>query len=105
MMLLFYRNITGNVREPTVLFNELSEAFSFNKLKSVLKFLFHSLGADLNSKGPSIERAELLKLVDDTKTLQAILGVFRFFRERTPLINSQVVNNNLKFLPICNFEI
>jgi type III secretion protein W len=94
----FYRYVTGTYRNPQTLFNDIFKNYSFNDIKTIIKFLFHALGADLRAKGPSISRPELLKLVDDTKALQAILGVYRFFSSRTNLINSQFAKNDL-FLP------
>lgn len=81
-----YRDITGNPREPSNLFDELSKNFSFEKLKTVIKFLLHALGTDLTSKGPSIPPGELARLFTETRSLQSILGVYRFFQSRMDLI-------------------
>lgn len=81
-----YRDITGNPREPTTLFGELSKAYSFNQLKTVVQFLLHSMGSDLKCKGCSIPRGELARLFTETRSLQAILGVYRFFQSRMRLI-------------------
>ncbi len=83
-----YRDITGNPRDPTTLFNELTSQYSFEKMKTVIAFILHSLGGDLKSKGPSIDRGELHRLMTEARTLQAILGVYRFFRSRMALIFS-----------------
>lgn len=100
-----YREITGRQIPIEVLFDDLSKAFTFSKLKDVIKFLFHALGSDLKSKGPSIERAELMKLIDDTKDLQAILGLYRFFRSRMNLITSLFSKNGLILPPRMDFEL
>ncbi len=84
-----YRDLTGNPRDPHTLFNELFSTYSYEKMKTAIDFFLHSLGADLKAKGPSISRAELTKLVADARTLQAILGVYRFFKERMPAISNQ----------------
>lgn len=99
-----YREITSKARPIDILFNELSKKFDFEKLKTVFKFLFHALGSDMKSKGPSIERAFLIKLIDDTKSLQAILGLYYFFRSRMGLINSLFAKNNLSLPNSINFE-
>ena len=65
-----YRDITGAPREPLKLFEELTDKFPFAKLKPAIHFLLHSLGSDLKSKGPSIPRAELKQLIDETRSLQ-----------------------------------
>ena len=83
-----YRDVTGNPREALALFEELSSKYPFEKMKTVISFLFHSLGSDLRSKGPSIPRGELHRLTTETRSLQAILGVYRFFLSRMNLISS-----------------
>lgn len=84
-----YKDITQTPRDPLKLFDELAGRFAYEKLKNVIRFLLHSLGADLRAKGPSIPRPELKRLIDETRSLQGILGVFRFFQSRMGLINNQ----------------
>lgn len=84
-----YRDITANPREPIELFDELSDQYPYDKLKTIIRFLLHSLGADLRAKGPSISRAELIRLIDETRSLQGILGIYRFFLSRMGLIGRQ----------------
>ncbi len=81
-----YRDITGNPRDPVVLFLEFSDRFPYKELRKVLGFLFHSLGADLKSQGPSIEPGLLHRLLQEVRSLQAVLGVYQFFKARTKLI-------------------
>lgn len=81
-----YREITGNPRTPYDLFFEFADAYNYEQVKQLIAFLLHALGADLNAKGPSIERAELVRLFSEARTLQAILGVYRFFMSRMRLI-------------------
>ncbi len=87
-----YRDITGSPRDPQQLFQELFSQFPFEKLKTVVDFFLHSLGSDIKSKGPSISRPELQKLVGDTRTLQAILGVYTFFESRMKMIHNQFLS-------------
>lgn len=84
-----YKDITQTPRDPLKLFDELAGRFNYEKLKNVIRFLLHSLGADLRAKGSSIPRPELKRLIDETRSLQGILGVFRFFQSRMSLINNQ----------------
>ncbi len=84
-----YRDVTGNRREPLKLFDELSEKYPYAKLKLVITFLLHSLGQDLKSKGPSIDPGNLARLIEETRSLQGILGVYRFFQSRSKLIDNQ----------------
>ncbi|MCC6128161.1 MAG: hypothetical protein IT584_03060 [Chlamydiae bacterium] len=99
-----YREITGNPREPLKLFEELANLFPYEKLKTTIQFLLHSLGADLKSKGPSIDRGELKMLLDETRSLQGILGVFRFFQSRMPLIARQFLSYDVPMPAHINFE-
>jgi type III secretion protein W len=100
-----YRDITGNPRDASTLFAELSTKYSFEKMKSVIEFLLQSLGNDLRSKGPSISRAELHRLMTDTRSMQAILGVYRFFKSRMRLIHS-AFERALLMTPVrLNFEL
>lgn len=82
-----YRDITGNPRPANLLFDELANQFSYEKMKPAIDFFLHSLGADLKSKGPSIGRAELHRLMSEGRNLMAILWVFRFFKGRMNLID------------------
>ncbi len=90
-----YRDITGTQREPLALFNELSEKFNYDNLKSAIQFMLHSLGVDLRAKGPSIARGDLKRLIDEIRSLQGILGVFRFFQSRVRLMDRQFQSYNL----------
>jgi type III secretion protein W len=100
-----YRDITGNPRSPNALFKQLTATYDFEKMRTVIRFLLHSLGADLKSKGPSIAREELLRLLEETRVLQGILGVFRFFHSRMKLLHSLFEKNDLTFPSRINFEI
>lgn len=99
-----YRDVTGNRREPLKLFDELSEKYPYNKLKSILAFLLHSLGSDLKAKGPSIDRADLARLIEETRSLQGILGVYRFFQSRSKLIDSLFQSINFQRPTQLTFE-
>lgn len=100
-----YREITGKPRDPLVLFEELTEKFPYAKLKKVILFLLHSLGSDLKSKGPSIERAELTRLIEETRSLQGILGIFRFFQSRMNLIHRECTHKHQTLPPRIDFEV
>ena len=100
-----YRDVTGNPRDPLKLFDELTDKFPYEKLKPVITFLLHSLGSDLKSKGPSIPRPELKRLLDETRSLQGILGVFRFFQSRMRLIQRQFLSYNLMLPQKLTFEV
>lgn len=99
-----YREITGKVREPLQMFQELTEQFTYGKLRKVIAFLLHSLGADLKSKNASISHAYLKQLIDNTRSLQGVLGVFRFFQSRMELIQSLFAAATLLMPQGLNFE-
>lgn len=99
-----YREITGNHKEPNELFNNLSTTYSFEKLKTVIQFLLHSLGSDLKNKGPSIPRGELAMLFTETRSLQSILGVYRFFQSRMRLLNQSYGQAGKSVPDSLNFE-
>jgi type III secretion protein W len=99
-----YREITGNPRDSTTLFEELSTKYAFKDLKKVIDFLLHSLGADMKSKGPSIPRGLLHRLLTETRSLQAILGVYRFFRGRMRLVEKMFQENELEVPAELSFE-
>ena len=99
-----YRDIILNQREPLKLFDELTERFRYPKLKTAITFMLHSLGSDLKSKGPSIPRGELKRLVDETRSMQGILGVFRFFQSRMKLIQRGFTSYGLMVPTRLDFE-
>lgn len=83
-----YRDITGNPREATDLFVELTGKFSFGKMEKMIEFILSALGSDLKAKGPSIPTGELHKLMGDARNLLAVLWVYRFFQSRMDSVNS-----------------
>lgn len=100
----FYREITGNPREATSLFQELSQKWAFKELAKVIKFLMHSLGADLNAAGPSIPTGLLHTLLQEARTLQAILGVYHFFRARMNLVSKLFAQKGMQMPGHLTFE-
>ncbi|HUD00812.1 MAG TPA: type III secretion system gatekeeper subunit SctW, partial [Rhabdochlamydiaceae bacterium] len=99
-----YRNITGTQRDANTLFQELSNQYPFEKMKVVIDFVLHSLGADIKSKGPSIPREELQKYLTETRNMQAILGVYKYFYSRMRLIASSFDRQGLVLPSRINFE-
>ncbi len=91
-----YREVTGNPRDANTLFNELTGKFDYDKMKTVIDFLLHSMGSDLKSKGPSIDRGELHRLLSEARKLQSILGVFRFFQSRMNLVQGALARQGMQ---------
>ncbi len=99
-----YREVTGNPRDASTLFEELNSKFTYEKMRTVLDFLLHSLGADLKAKGPSIDRRELHRLFTEARTMQAILGIYRFFKSRMALIEKAFERQGLILPKRVSFE-
>ncbi len=99
-----YRDFTQNPRDTLTLFQELSQKYSYRDLLKVSAFLFHALGKDMNSKGPSIARGELHTLLNETRSLQAIFGVYKFFRGRMKLTKEMFAKDSVAMPPQVNFE-
>ena len=99
-----YRDLVAVPRSPHQIFDELTETFKFSDMKNIIDFILHSLGADMKAKGPSISKAELHRLFTEARTMQAILGVFRFFFARMALIKKQFDRYDLTFPSRLNFE-
>jgi type III secretion protein W len=78
----FYSDLTQDSKPPLEMFEELLKKFTYEKMKTAINFWLHALGADLNKKGSSIEKGELHKLIQEAKSFQAILGVYRFFAHK-----------------------
>lgn len=92
-----YRDITGNPRDHNILFSQLSEKYPFNQLKMVVAFLLKGMAYDLKSKGPSIQNAELIRLMSETRNLQSILWVYLFFKGRMSLLRSLYEQYGLQY--------
>ena len=99
-----YRDITGNPREPISLFLELGDRFAYKEMRKVLSYLFHALGSDLKSQGPSIPPGMLHTLLTEVRNLQAGLGVLQFFRNRMRLVNFLFQRNGLPVPQEMSFE-
>ncbi len=100
-----YREITGNPRDTGTLFDQLANTFPYEKMKTVIDFMLHALGSDLKSRGPSIPRGELHRLMSETRGLQAILGVYRFFKSRMRLIDTSFKRRGLVLPSRITFEV
>ncbi len=99
-----YREVTSSPKEQLKLFEDLSGRFPFEKLKMAIQFFLHALGSDLRSRGPSMSHAELKKWMDDIRSLQGILGVFRFFQSRMSLIRRAFAGYELPLPFLITFE-
>lgn len=92
-----YQDFVGTPRSPQQLFQELRQKYEIKKLASVLKFMLHSLGSDIKSKGPSIGRPLLERLFSEIKSLQTVLGVFSFFYSRMDSLKDDFTRSEIAF--------
>ena len=99
-----FKEIINNPRDSTTLFEELSTKYPFKELKSVIDFLLHTLGADTKTKGANIPRGLLHRLITETRSLQAILGVYNFFRGRMHLVDKMFEQQNVEKPAELTFE-
>lgn len=99
-----YKDVTERLRDAPTLFDELSKKFPYEELKKVIKFLFTSLGGDLRSSGPSIPRGLLHNLVNEARALQAILGVYAFFKGRMGLMGKMFQQDGIPMPSQLGFE-
>lgn len=100
-----YRDITGNPRDSVTLFHQLANQYAYKDLKKMIDFFFHALGEDMKAPGPSIARGLLHRLINETRSLQAILGVYRFFKSRMRLIHRLFTKYELVEPEELNFEL
>lgn len=100
-----YRDVTGKERDTLKLFEELLSQFDFAKLKNVIKFLLNSLGRDLKAKGSSIPKPLLARLMTETRSLQAILALYLFFKGRMNIVYRGFDKNDLFFPKQLTFEL
>lgn len=101
-----YREVTtGQERSHNALFAQLAKQYgnSFEKMREAAEFLFRAMGYDLCSKGTSIERGELTRLLHEMRTLQSILWVYGFFQGRLPLMGKMFAKEGLT-MPSVAFE-
>jgi type III secretion protein W len=99
-----YRDITDNPRDSGTLFAELSARYDFKELKKVIDYLLHSLGSDMKSPGPSIEPGLLSTLIKETRSLQAVLGVYHFFKKRINLMEKLFDKEGMPMPPQITFQ-
>lgn len=99
-----YTQLTGDPKPPLELFEELLAKFTFEKMKQAIKFWLSALGADLNSKGSSIESGELSNLIKEAKSLQAILGLYSYFASKQRELILNLARKNAIATPQMNFK-
>jgi type III secretion protein W len=99
-----YRDLTGSPKEPKLLFTELTSKYKYKDMNKIIKFMMHSLGNDFRSGGPSMPKGQIHNTFQVVRSLQMILGVYRFFKTREGLVASMYKEIALPVPPQLNFE-
>lgn len=81
-----YADVTAVERPHNDLFDFLSQKYSFSQLQPAIAFLLQCASYELKSEGPSIEKEKLLRLMQEVKDLESILGTYLFFEGRMDLM-------------------
>jgi len=92
-----YFNMTHNPQEATTIFHEFSSQHEYADLVKICKFLFNSIGRDLNAQGATIPRGLLHRLMSESKNLQAVKGVFETFKDSEALMFKQFEKNGIGY--------
>lgn len=99
-----YRYLLDNPRDPTELFEDLASKYSYDQLKDVIRFLVHSVNADLKSLAPSLEPIELRHYMGLCRVLSAILGVYFYFAKSQRDVLKQFKLYGISFPREVSFE-
>jgi type III secretion protein W len=99
-----YRYLLDNPKDPTELFEDLASKYSYDQLKDVIRFLVHSVNADLKSLAPSLEPAELRLYMGLCRVLSAILGVYFYFAKSQRAVLKQFQRYGISFPKEVTFE-
>ncbi len=99
-----YRHLLDHPQDPTELFEYLASQFTYDELKEVIKFLVHSLNADLKALRPSLEPSELRLYMTQCRVLSAILGVYFFFIKNQKSLINQFSRYGLRYPKEVTFE-
>lgn len=74
------RDIVYNPQDLSTKFNYYkSKGFTIREMKQEIDAVLHFVGARI--KQQDVERGEMSRLIDETRTLQAILHIFRYFKK------------------------
>jgi type III secretion protein W len=98
-----YRELTANPREATTLYKELLERYKTQNIRTVIAYLCHAIGSDLDSRS-SIEPGLLHNLLLEVRSLQAGLGLQRFFITRMKLVSFLFERSGLTVPPELTYE-
>ncbi len=100
-----YRKLTKDAPPAArQLYDELSQEYGYNDLVKVTAFFLHALGAETKVDGPSIPNGKLHELISKTKSVQAILGVYKFFKGRMGLVDKGFAKLEMPTPSQINFE-
>lgn len=92
-----YKEVVTAEIKPIELLERLLKKFNYEQMKSVLGFMLSSLGKDLRSKQASTEPLKLTRLCQETRSIQAMIGIYLFFRQEMEMIQLQFQQKLIPF--------
>lgn len=97
------RDIVNNPQDLSTKFSYYkNKGYSFKDMKHEIDLIFKYVG--FKFKDAELLPAEMSRLIDETRTLQAILQIFRHFKRGMPLIHSLLSRKSIPIFPNLNFE-
>jgi type III secretion protein W len=99
-----YKELANNPRDLPTLFDDLSNKYNYKELLKITNFLLSTFGKDLKSEGTNIEKGYLSNLLKEIKVLQAVVGIYRFFRSKVQLTKKLFVQQHTELPQILTFE-
>lgn len=100
-----YLKVTTSIISSNELFSILSSQYTYEEQKTVSSFLLQGMSSDLKSEGPSIDPAKLQVLMNETKSLQAVLNLYSFFQESMPRLSLMMKSDNVSLPKEISYEI
>lgn len=96
---------TSEEKGASDLFLDYSKQFpSYKELRRIFAYFYRSLGTDLKSQGPSIDRGLLHSLMQEVRKAQSGIGVYNFFRDRMSLMQKEFDRAGIQLPQELTFE-
>jgi len=74
----FYREaVLGYDKKLSSLYKKLLKKYGIKSFRQILRFLDRSIGCDMSSEGPSIDKEKLMDMMDDTFVLRALTNTHK----------------------------
>lgn len=97
------RDVVNNPQDLSTKFKYYkSKGYTFKEMKQEIDTILTFVGSKFRQT--DIMPGEMTRLMDETRTLQAILQIFRYFKRGMPLLHSQFNRNHIAVGSNINFE-